>query len=195
MSNDTYKTEKLTTAKGNKFKVEVLYDDTGETPWGSCDGRGQVSDWTSRDKKPGEVILCEDRNSKQFYDMQGAIKTARADGWSCEGVLPTDTPGQKAVKAAQSDFNYLKAWCDNDWWYCCLRVVLLDPDGSERDSYDDYLGGVEDGYYMNMEKYAMECAQGVAEEIENRYLEDLNMELISELHQVKDHALFMTGII
>jgi hypothetical protein len=124
--------------------------------------------------------------------MQGAIKIAKAEGWNYDSVLPTDTKGQKAVKAAQSDFNYLKAWCQNDWWYCCLHVTLLDPDGEELEDYDDYLGGVEDGYYRNTgDQYALEMAGGIL----TRYGRDQDAELIAELHHVKDHALFAMGII
>jgi len=195
MRHDTYETKEIITPKGNTFKVEYFYDDMNETPWGWSDGHGEVSGWTSQDKKPGEVILCADGRSKRFYDMQGAIKTARVEGWSCEGVLPTDTKGQKAVKAAQNDFEYLKAWCSNDWWYCCLHVVMVGPEGVEIDDYDDYLSGIEDGYYRGMNDYSLEAAAEMAREIENRYLEDLNRELIAELHNVHNHALYEMGII
>lgn len=192
---DAYRTEIITTPKGNKFKVEYAYDDTGEAPWQWDDRHGQVSDWTSRDKKPGEIILCVDHPLKRYYDMQGAIETAREEGWSCEGVLPTDTAGQKAVKAAQADYKYLKAWCADDWWYACLRVVLLDADGEERDIYEDYLGGVEDGYYRGMNDYSLEAAMAMALELECTLESDESEAQTNALHSIKDDALYLAGII
>lgn len=171
--SDNYKTEELTLPSGNCFKVTFSYDDY-ESPWEAEDGHGDVSEWTRRDKKPGEVILCQDRNSKRYYDMQGAIQKAKAEGWCCDSVLPTDTRGQKAVKAAQADFEYLKAWCNNEWWYCCLHVVMLDKNGEKLQGYDDYLRGVADGYATKYHGYALECAWDIATGIERRYLSDLN---------------------
>ena len=192
--SDTYKTEEITLTSGNRFKVAFSYDDY-EAPWEVSDGHGKVSDWVTRDKKPGEVVLYQDRNAKRYYDMQGAIQKAKAEGWSCDSVLPTDTRGQKAVKAAQADFEYLRAWCNNDWWYCCLHVAMLDANGEELQGYDEYLGAVEDGYASKSHGYALECAQDIAAGIERRYLSDLNTALISELHRVHNHALFEVGII
>jgi hypothetical protein len=193
MQNKAYRTETIE-HNGHSFRVEYLTDNTQETPWEWSDGHGTVSEWTSRDKKPGELVLCSDCSSTRYYDMQGAIKTAK-EGWSCDSVLPTDTPGQKAVKAAQADYEYLRAWCQNDWWYACLHVTLLDTDGEELEGYDDYLGGVEDGYYRNTGDYAASCAVEIADGILARYEIDQDAELVNELHHVKDHALFAMGII
>lgn len=55
------------------------------TPWDNEDGHGPVSDWTTRDKLPGELILSNDRSSKRFYDFAEACRMARRDGW---GFLP-----------------------------------------------------------------------------------------------------------
>ena len=192
--SDIYKTEDLTLPSGNRFKITFSYDDY-EAPWEANDGHGDVSEWTSRDKKPGEVVLCKARNFKRYYDMQGAIQKAKTEDWSCDSVLPTDTRGQKAVKAAQADFEYLRAWCSADWWYCCLHVVMLDGDGEELQGYDEYLGRIEDGYTTKYHNHALECAQDMATGIERRYLSDLNKALISELHRVHNHALFEVGII
>jgi len=54
-------------------------------PWDEECGHGDVSDWTTRDKLPGELVLSEDGRSKRFYDFAGACKIARRDGW---GFLP-----------------------------------------------------------------------------------------------------------
>ena len=76
---DVYRTETISSAKGNKFKMELAYDDIGRMAWEWGDGHGEVSEWTTRDKKPGEVVLCIDGRSRLYYDMQGAVKLARRE--------------------------------------------------------------------------------------------------------------------
>lgn len=55
------------------------------TPWDDCDGHGPVSDWTRRDKLPGELVLCSSSNHARFYDYAEACKIALRDQW---GVSP-----------------------------------------------------------------------------------------------------------
>ena len=71
--------------EGASFEVRIEPDDFGENPWASEDGHGPVSDWTTRDKLPGEVILAQDGRYRRFYDFAEACKIARKDGW---GFLP-----------------------------------------------------------------------------------------------------------
>lgn len=155
-------TEDLTTAEGTHYRVRVSYDDFADEPWDYCDGHGPVSEWTARDKRAGELILATDGRSKRYYNFQEAIKIAKRDGWGCDGLTGKETPGEKAVKAVMADFKHLKAWCDNEWHYAVLHVVLLDSEG-EIAGYDEYLGGVEFGYGM---EYWKEEAANMAEELE-----------------------------
>lgn len=101
----------------------TLYrDDDATPPWDREDGHGEVTDWTSRDKAPGEVILSSDRGSHRFYDMAGAVALAKRD-WIGDAI-PYRTRGIAAAIAAQSDFETLKAWCNDEWEYVgvCLSV-------------------------------------------------------------------------
>ena len=189
---DVYGTETISSDKGNKFKIELAYDYIVDKPWEWCDGHGEVSEWTTRDKKPGEVVLCIDGRSRLYYDMQGAVKLARREWVSKDSE---NTLGQNAVKAAQSDFEKLRAWCDGKWWYAILRVVMLDDAGEELDGYDDYLGRVEDGYDKKFAGYVMECAQELAQQIETRYLSDKSKEETNMLFSVRGDALFQAGVI
>lgn len=66
-------------------KARIEYDEDMGPPWKEHDGHGPVSEWTSRSKRPGERVLCEDRGSKRYYDWQAAIQQAKDDGW---GFLP-----------------------------------------------------------------------------------------------------------
>ena len=74
-------TEDFTTAKGTHYRVRVSYDDFADEPWDYCDGHGPVSNWTTRDKRAGELILAVNGRSKRLYNLE-AIKIAKRDGWA-----------------------------------------------------------------------------------------------------------------
>jgi hypothetical protein len=67
------------------YVATIEHDDMHGAPWEEEDGHGDVSEWTTRDKLPGELVLDEDGRHKRFYDFAGACKIARRDGW---GFLP-----------------------------------------------------------------------------------------------------------
>ena len=147
MRNDTFEHD------GRTFSVEVTRDDCDETPWEWCDGNGPVSDWTTRDKHPGERVLCSDHGSKRYYDFAAAMKEARRDAWDAPPYLK-GTKGEQALRAVTANFKYLKDWCDDRWFYASLHVTLLDDDDGEDTEYDEHLGMVEyddssDGYWMD----------------------------------------------
>ncbi len=138
--SDAYQTE--TRESGTmSFRVEWFYDDDSDAPWDREDGHGPVSDWTTRDKRPGEMILCSDRRMKRFYDFAEAVKIARRDGWN---TAPFNWPskGARAHAAALADYDRMRQWCTDQWHYCGIVVTLLDADG-EPDSVDASLWGIE----------------------------------------------------
>src|SRR5690606_5719725 len=69
------------TLNGLTFSVSLEYDYVHRAPWEECDGHGPVSDWTSRDKLPGERVLRHDRGSYRYYDVAEATRIAKRDGW------------------------------------------------------------------------------------------------------------------
>lgn len=73
------------TYEGQSFRVTVEHDADHDAPWDNEDGHGPVSEWTTRDKAPGELVLCEDGRSKRYYDFAEACRIARRDGW---GFMP-----------------------------------------------------------------------------------------------------------
>jgi len=158
-----YQTEEYISKSGNKFKVELSYDECCGEPWEENDGHGSVSEWTNRSKKSGELILCQDRDMKRYYDFKGAVATARVDGWGA--IIEGDTPGQRAYKAAMRDYNYLRDYCRQEWWYSTVRVVLLNEADEEIEGREEYLGGVECGY-GKYDNYYMDIVQSLAGEIE-----------------------------
>ncbi len=187
-------TETLTTKSGQAFRVTFERDDCMAEPWREHDGHGVVSGWTRDDKHPYEMLLSEDHGMKRYYNFKASVARARNDGWNTEPYI-FKTAGEQAHHAAMADFKHLKAWCDDDWWWSCLKVVLLDIDGEEMEEYTDYLGGVEDGYSTKQHNYATDCAQEMAEELEWQLKADNEAAQVAALREIKDNALYCAGVI
>ncbi len=136
---------------GNTLRLRLETGSDTVLPWENSDGHGPVSDWTTRDKRPGEWLLCSDRHSKRFYDF--AVTTAKRDGWGAPNSA--GTRGEIAVRAVESDFHFLRDWCEGRWEYLTVFVTLLNSAGEELAS--DCLGGVE-----SHQDYWRDCALDMA---------------------------------
>lgn len=125
------------------FIVECDHDQDMGEPWEESDGHGPVSGWESRNKRAGELVLSADRRGKRFYDYATACRIALRDGWN---TAPYDVPGetlrQRAARAAMADYEYLRAWCYDEWQYVGVTVTLMDESG-EPTEVTNSLGGVE----------------------------------------------------
>lgn len=140
--NKAYKTETIE-LHGASYLVEWFYDEYAGAPWDNSDCHGPVTGWERRDKKPSEIILSSDRGLKRFYDFAEAMRMARRDGWSAPPYI-FSSPGEQAHAAVMSDFEYLRRWCDGQWFYCGIVVTMLDEDG-EKTQASDSICCVEDG--------------------------------------------------
>lgn len=146
---------------GITYRVNLLEDDHG-APWEECDGHGEVSDWSHRDKRPGELILNSDHGSKRFYDFEASMKKAKKDGWGMANPPEGATPGKILELAVMRDYNHLKAWCDNEWHYVTVQVYPLTEDGDELVSKSEYLGGVEDSEDAYIKEVALQLIGEIA---------------------------------
>lgn len=118
--------------KGHTFRIEIEQDEDMREPWEEHDGHGIVSDWTTRDKAPGERVLNADRTSKRYYDVQETIKRARADGWGTDEQALERVLGRKPTKreiiadAVERDFDSLTG----------MKVlVIFERSGRVRDAF------------------------------------------------------------
>lgn len=125
---------------GYSVRVKVDYDQDMCAPWKEHDGHGPVSEWTTRDKCPGERVLCTDRSSKRYYDFAEAVKLAKHDGWDAP-PYNTGTPGERAARAAEADYENLRAWCNDEWHWICVAVEVS-RNGEEIET--DACGGIKD---------------------------------------------------
>lgn len=148
----------IQTANGLTFRVTTEQDTDNGAPWDNSDGHGPVSEWTSRDKLPGELVLNRDGHQRRYYDFAEACRIARRDGWDAP-PYKTGTARQRAARAARADFEFLRDWCNDEWGYVCVIVELLDEDGEAVAS--DSLWGVED----SDQAYVDEVARDMADEL------------------------------
>lgn len=142
---------------GRTFRVNFEHDAGHEEPWNDGDGRGIVSEWTTRAKRPGERVIASDRSYKRYFDFAGAVAKARAEGWDAEPY--TGTKGERAARATEREFEFLRQWCDDQWEYLGVTVTLLDSDGEDT-HHSDSLWGVE-----SFADYHQEVARELAGEI------------------------------
>ncbi len=136
------------TAEGFTFKARIMKDDDSDVPWQKSDGHGNVrmirtGDWTIV-KQPGERLLWRDEHCAYVYDVAEARHRAWLDGWGCEGG-PRDGESQTAYadRAVEEDFEYLKGWCNDDWYYVGVCVSVWKEDIELTGSFAHAIWGVE----------------------------------------------------
>ena len=116
MKTETEYNTQARTIDGYRVTISMHVDQDMGPPWEEHDGHGEVSEWTARDKRPGEWKLCTDRRSARFYDAAGAIQKAKDEGWGlCDGdkaalavklgkPVESLTRGEIVTEAVRRDF-------------------------------------------------------------------------------------------
>lgn len=158
--------EQITIGIGGReftFAVKFERDDDAGAPWDNFDGHGPVTDWETREKRPGELVLNRDGRACRFYDYAEAVRIAKRDGWNSPPYETDESLGQRAARAARADYEYLRAWCADEWGYVGVIVTLLD-DAGEPTEVEDALWGVE-----TFGDYHHETARQIADELAHGY--------------------------
>lgn len=153
-----YKTETIE-YNDKAYLVEWVYDEHCGPPWENSDGHGVVSDWVTRDKKPGELVLAEGRGRRRYYDLAATMKIAKRDGWNAE-PYEWPTKNEQAHAAVMADYEYLRRWCNDEWHYCGIVVTKL-VDGCKAESASIF--GVEsdaDDYHKEIIKELIDELSG-----------------------------------
>lgn len=148
---------------GRTFRVYFPYDAEHGAPWKECDGHGPVSEWTRRDKLPGERILATHRGMLLYYDVAEAIRIAKRDGWNAEPYV--GTRGEAAARAVEVDFHYLRRWCNDEWHY--VGVVVTHPGTGKRQS----IWGIESDAYDYLASTAHDLAREICGELDTEFAE------------------------
>lgn len=95
-------------------------------------------------------------NTGGHADINAATRAAYA---AHRATMPTR---QYAAQAAMRDFNALRAWC-NDEWYWCGIVVTVTHTESELELTSESLWGVDANHPNEDNSYLTECAESLAE--------------------------------
>lgn len=145
---------------GFTIRVRLEPDDDSTPPWERADGHGPVSEWTNRKKEPGERVLIKDyrSDSARYYDVAAATRIAKTDGWDAP-PYGTGTNGQKAARAVEADFQFLRGWCRDDWHYVGV-VLSVYRNGILLDDHAASVWGVED----NATDYLKQLAEEMVDE-------------------------------
>lgn len=148
------------THEGRAFRARLEVDQDMVAPWDNECGHGDVSEWTTRSKAPGELVLAESGRLKRYYDFAGAVAIAKRDGWNAAPYYPPgeETKGQRAHKAAMADFKRLRDWCRDEWHYVGVVVEPLDDEG-EPTGEAASLWGIESDCNEYQAEVAIELAQ------------------------------------
>jgi hypothetical protein len=147
---------------GFAYLCEVYPDEDMGAPWDEHDGHGIVSDWTSRTKMPGELILNQDRGSFRYYDFAASCQKAREEGWNAAPYdVPGETPRQRAAKAAMADYKHLRAWCRDEWQW--VGVTVRRDGGCPHCSPKASLWGIESNAEDYLQEVALELALDLIE--------------------------------
>lgn len=136
-------------AGGFVLTATVYRDDDASPPWKRHDGHGPVSDWTSRQRAPGERILSQDCGNYRYYDVDQAVEIAKRDGWDSP-PFKKGTKASRAARAVEADFAHLKAWCDDEWQWVGVAVTVSKSDVELTGKYDHAIWGIESssGHYL-----------------------------------------------
>jgi hypothetical protein len=148
---------------GMRFRVHIEPDSDADSPWTSEDGHGPMRFVRDRDdKRPGERVMTSHSNAYWLYDWQAACKLARKDGWNTE---PYDAP-DRITRAVQADFDRMKGWINDDWWYIGVCVEVIDEDDEPlTQKYEHALWRIESDNPDYHKEVALELAAAAAEEI------------------------------
>lgn len=163
MANDSYESYALE-LNGMKFRVEYHHDPDMREPWKEHDGHGIVSEWTSRDKTAGERVMAQDGGLKRYYDFAESVKIARRDGWGDGSPDGERSKGEIAASATEKDFEFLKAWSNDEWHWSGVVVTLLDVEGHDTKERGS-LWGIESSATEYLAATAKELAEEIAERV------------------------------
>lgn len=159
--------------EGREYRITIIRDDYMGAPWEEHDGHGPVSDWRSKGwrgnypKEPGERLLHEYRGAARFYDWAEAMKIARRDGWAASQADAARwhageiTAGQRAERAVAADFEYLRRWCEDEWWWVTVTVTQRCACCDDFTGLSVSVGGIE----SDAGEYFWDVARDLAEEI------------------------------
>lgn len=111
------------------FVAHLQHDQYADPPWENSDMHGPVSGWVplyceESGRMHQSWIVSRDRSMVRLYDHHAALKKALKDGWWPRDATPDLMPEQLAERAVFEDFEHLRAWCNDEWFYGAVTVEV-----------------------------------------------------------------------
>lgn len=126
----------LAAIDGFAFTATIQHDSDHGAPWENEDGHGEVTDWTTRAKLPGELVLCENGRSKRFYDFAGACAIAMRDCWGESAYRLDIETGANGLKRANGQWFTGRELCSYvSLWFDDVNDAIADIYAQRRASY------------------------------------------------------------
>lgn len=159
----TYYDGQIVTVGARSYRINFENDLDSGAPWKEEDGHGVISEWTTRDKRPSELVLCVDGRSKRYYDVSETIRIAKRDGWGLgndqmkvlsEKLGRAPTQKETTAEAVRLDYEHLRGWCNDEWHWCGVIVTDVTADEDAENDYGHAVWGYND-------------KQGISYEVDN----------------------------
>ena len=145
---------------GYTFTVRFPRDEDHGEPWNDYDGHGVVSAWTTRSKAPGERVLTQTDPASGTDDVKATQAIALRDGWGLAGgPLEGESTRAYAARAVDADFEFLRSWCADEWYY--VGVIVTYGQRCDEAYATESVWGIE----SNADVYLAETARELAREI------------------------------
>lgn len=103
--------------------VDYFYDTDSGAPWKEYDGNGVIRNSSTREKKPGEVLIKSERGNYWLYDVQETTHIAKRDKWGIAPELAAGlTRGQIVALAVKNDREYCAGYLNDEWHWVGICV-------------------------------------------------------------------------
>lgn len=186
------------TYKGLQFVRTLDHDYDAGVPWENADGHGVITGWLRDDLVVGGKpiyeqperfrLLNNDRDTARYYDWTQSLERAEREQW---GLGPEElqkltaelgkppSPSQITSRAVRLDYEFIRGWCRDEWWYVWIQVTLKGTQVSAS------VGGVEscNTKYIEGEvstELAEQCIEDGAEKVSDQI--DKLLETLEVLH-------------
>ena len=114
---------------GFLLRYKIVKDVNNPPPWRNEDGHGVVNMLRPLRHMPTSARSLYSSSSGViwYYDMAASRVKAVGEGWGLPIKESTGLTSDQIIDVAiEHDFEELKRWCDNEWWYVGVEVTFED---------------------------------------------------------------------
>lgn len=124
-----YEGEEVTALpNGWSLVVKVENDQDSGPPWEDCDGMGVIKEsrWHPGDSYTDWIL--NDQHNYRYFDWKATLPIAIKEGLDAPPYR-TGNKREQAMRAMKRTYEFLRAWCNDEWYYVGIIVELHDERG------------------------------------------------------------------